>query len=392
MGNCFEHENIPNAPTDAQTYKILFLGSSNSGKSTIFKQLRKLYGNGFAAKDRIDAKISIAAFVFELFQACLNELPHDMFTYNEYDANLMIAAQEIQSIDLSRNQQLTNVTAAYINTLWSHNEIKQTCQEIIKEYQMTEQFVYFLQHIDRILATNFKPTDKDILMLRRPTTGLIERYISKTEYKNIQFLMVDVGGTKNERRKWIHHFENVSAVIYVISLSSYNEMLFEDENINSLNDAIKLFGEIVNNQQLHNAFFCVVFNKKDIFAQRILDKSLSCLNCEEYDENQYFIECNNCEMKIDKNFQFIKRMCLNKIKVQRTVHTLVTCAHNDNEIKNKFDQIFAAIVDGKDFENNMEIIVKSSYVLIHGYLKQYECNLPNDVLRIIASLFGPIVV
>eukprot|EP00483_Globobulimina_turgida_P006558 UN06568 len=78
-------------------------------------------------------------------------------------------------------------------------------------------------------------------MQRRPTTGLIEQWIADSS--DAKFQMVDVGGQKNERRKWIHHFENVSAIVYVISLSAYDELLYEDENVNSLRDAIELFGE-----------------------------------------------------------------------------------------------------------------------------------------------------
>ena len=79
---------------------------------------------------------------------------------------------------------------------------------------------HFFDSIDKISSSTYDPTDKDILMQRRPTTGLMEQYIQITEYENVKFQMVDVGGQKNERRKWIHHFENVAAVVYVISLSS----------------------------------------------------------------------------------------------------------------------------------------------------------------------------
>lgn len=46
--------------------------------------------------------------------------------------------------------------------------------------------------------------------------------------------MVDVGGQRSERRKWIHCFENVTSIIFLVALSEYDQILFESENEVSL--------------------------------------------------------------------------------------------------------------------------------------------------------------
>lgn len=46
----------------------------------------------------------------------------------------------------------------------------------------------------------------------------------------IDFRMVDVGGQRSERRKWIHCFENVTSIIFLVALSEYDQILFESEN------------------------------------------------------------------------------------------------------------------------------------------------------------------
>lgn len=43
------------------------------------------------------------------------------------------------------------------------------------------------------------------------------------------FSIVDVGGQKSERKKWIHCFENVIALIYLASLSEYDQCLEEND-------------------------------------------------------------------------------------------------------------------------------------------------------------------
>ena len=37
--------------------------------------------------------------------------------------------------------------------------------------------------------------------------------------------LFDVGGQRNERRKWIHLFEGVSAVIFCVAISEYGHHL-----------------------------------------------------------------------------------------------------------------------------------------------------------------------
>lgn len=42
--------------------------------------------------------------------------------------------------------------------------------------------------------------------------------------------MVDVGGQRSERRKWIHCFASVTSIIFIVALSEYDQVLFEDKN------------------------------------------------------------------------------------------------------------------------------------------------------------------
>ena len=54
-----------------------------------------------------------------------------------------------------------------------------------------------------------------------PTTGIIEYPF---ELDKFTFRMVDVGGQRSERRKWIHCFDNVTSVIFLVSLSEYDQV------------------------------------------------------------------------------------------------------------------------------------------------------------------------
>lgn len=53
---------------------------------------------------------------------------------------------------------------------------------------------------------------------------------SVTLYVFLFLRMVDVGGQRSERRKWIHCFENVTSIMFLVALSEYDQVLVESDN------------------------------------------------------------------------------------------------------------------------------------------------------------------
>lgn len=42
--------------------------------------------------------------------------------------------------------------------------------------------------------------------------------------------MFDVGGQRSERKKWIHVFDNVQVVLFLVAVSGFDHVLVEDKN------------------------------------------------------------------------------------------------------------------------------------------------------------------
>lgn len=42
---------------------------------------------------------------------------------------------------------------------------------------------------------------------------------------------MDVGGQRSERKKWIHCFEDVTAIIFCVAMSEFDLFLIEDEKM-----------------------------------------------------------------------------------------------------------------------------------------------------------------
>ena len=110
-----------------------------------------------------------------------------------------------------------------IKELWNDSGIKE-CYARRREYQITDSTQYYLSDIDRIAHPDYLPTQQDILRVRLPTSGIFEYPF---DLDKIRFRIVDVGGQRSERRKWIHSFENVTSIIFFSALSEFDQVLLE---------------------------------------------------------------------------------------------------------------------------------------------------------------------
>jgi hypothetical protein len=81
--------------------------------------------------------------------------------------------------------------------------------------------------LDRLFLPEYVPTEQDIVRCRARTTGITETVFQLRDH---EMLMVDVGGQKSERRKWIHCFQDVTSILFLVSLSGYDQCLVEDKD------------------------------------------------------------------------------------------------------------------------------------------------------------------
>jgi guanine nucleotide-binding protein subunit alpha, other len=79
--------------------------------------------------------------------------------------------------------------------------------------------------INRLFTKDYLPTNQDILVSRLRTTGTTE---ISFDVGAVTYKMVDVGGQRSERRKWIHVFDNVQVLLFLVAISGFDQALVED--------------------------------------------------------------------------------------------------------------------------------------------------------------------
>ena len=111
----------------------------------------------------------------------------------------------------------------------------------------------------------------DILNLRTVTRNVSDNvFITNNKCLHV----IDVSGLSHHRKTWIPYFDDVNCIIFIASLSSYDQTMVEEEGVNRMVDSIVLFQEMVNHKMLSQKPFILFLNKKDIFLRKIKTKHI----------------------------------------------------------------------------------------------------------------------
>lgn len=109
-------------------------------------------------------------------------------------------------------------------------------------------------------------THQDILNSRTVTPN-----VSSTKFTVDKkcFHIFDVSGLKQDRMFWIQYFDIVDSVLFVLSLSCYDQTMVEDPTCNRMADSISLFNQIVDSPLLQHASLIIFLNKKDLYERKV---------------------------------------------------------------------------------------------------------------------------
>ena len=93
--------------------------------------------------------------------------------------------------------------------------------------------------------------------------------LSFSEGPLIDIKLIDVGGQRGERERWIRVFaENLTAVIFLTAISEFDQKLLEDDETNRLIESKRLFTSIIQNKYLIKTEIILFLNKKDVFIEK----------------------------------------------------------------------------------------------------------------------------
>jgi len=248
------------------------------------------------------------------------------------------AAKKFFDDELKGDEELSPQIGKMITALWKDPGIQKTYEQRSR-FQLFDSAQYFFERVDKIASDVYIPDEQDVLRSRVRTTGIVE---SAFEIDGNQFKMFDVGGQRNERKKWIHCFENVTAVIFVAAISEYDQVLFEDENTNRMDEALVLFDEICNSKWFRETAMLLFLNKRDLFRTKIDRVPLTvCFPSYELPANTD----GDPDHTYNCGVAFIRDAFERKNRnPHKSVYTHVTCATDTSNISAVFDAVKDIII------------------------------------------------
>lgn len=250
-------------------FKLLLLGAGESGKSTFVKQMRIIHGSGFSEDERRNFICVVHHNLCVAMQTLIRAME-----------KLQIQYEDISNVE--RTKQFVEEEFSYFTrpslehveickTLWADPGIRE-CFRRRQEFYITESATYYLPKIDLVTTPNYLPTEQDILHARVPTSGINEYSFNLERFR---FRIVDVGGQRRERQKWIYCFENVTSIIFITALSEYDQCLLEEEGENRLVESMALFQLTIMSQWFQRSSVMLFLNKKDLLEEKIMYSDLA---------------------------------------------------------------------------------------------------------------------
>jgi guanine nucleotide-binding protein G(o) subunit alpha len=314
----------------AKDVKLLLLGAGECGKSTILKQMKIINMDGYSKEDFEQSKEIVYSNTITSLGSMLSAMRNLSIPYGEAERE-NDAGMVLDKINrMADTEPFEPELLAAMTRLWTDSGV-QVAFSRANEYQLNDSAKYFLDKMDEVSKPDYLPSTQDILRTRVKTTGIVEINFL---LKDLNFRVFDVGGQRSERKKWIHCFEDVTAIIFIVAMSEYDQVLVEDENTNRMQESLRLFDSICNNKYFIKTSMILFLNKKDLFETKITRSSIrKCFA--EYQGKDEFHEAS----------EYIQAQFVAQNKCEdKEIYCHLTCATDTENVKFVLDAVTDVII------------------------------------------------
>lgn len=154
-------------------FKYAMLGLSNSGKTTVLKQIKLNYGSPYTQQEYQSSK-------WIIHESILNDLTtlltSNKDVFSDVDQSLLTQLSEH-----SARRSITPDFGRSLKQAWIDIKTRSVVPQRLTRYDLFYGLEYFLTDIDRISAANYLPSSDDLIRIYVRTMGIVED-VFDTEY------------------------------------------------------------------------------------------------------------------------------------------------------------------------------------------------------------------
>ena len=206
---------------DSHENKLLLLGPGSTGKSTLFKSIRSIHSGGVDENELISIcpmtrancikAIQIlcknSQVLYDKYKDCFvdtknTEISDHITRINGFDVSKLFASSMINWDEMS-------LLAKSMTFLWNLKGIQATYCHRGNNFAFEDNLDYFLDKCQTIFDKDYIPSEEDYKKTKVRTIGMVE-YMYHIAEGNRTFRIIDVGGQRCDRRKWIYCFDKLS--------------------------------------------------------------------------------------------------------------------------------------------------------------------------------------
>lgn len=246
---------------------LILLGTHQSGKTTIARQLMLAYNGQISDMERQHLLSIIHNNIITAIQTlCLEAHIHGSISIDAEDAFQYF-------IGKCNNDSLDDLVVSWVRKLWNEQSIRATFEHRHDFYLRNPHNVqYFLDKLTDVTRPDYVPTDEDIIRVAIRTTAF--NTIS-FHFGGLKVNLNDLGGLRSERPRWPQRLAHYDAVLFVVNISEFDERLHEDKQILRLQESIRLFGDLARSGYFQGLPVVLIFTHSDIFEDKIQARNLS---------------------------------------------------------------------------------------------------------------------
>lgn len=242
-------------------YRILMIGTSETGKSTFCKQLRHIYGPKYDSSQKEIFKAQIKSNIINDMKLILETI------ITRYDfAKIVDSFSKILRKMDKQNNKLNAKVACLIDDIYDDPLFQVTLEELSLT-TLGQYSGYFIRNNHKFVKSDYKPTTKEILYHRVNTQGVMSHVIRVNDKFNIEF--VDIGGKKSQRQEWYKYYKSADFIIYFASLSSFEDISVREKIDSDVSDSLSLFSCLSFNE-LELVPALLLLTKKDLFEEKFV--------------------------------------------------------------------------------------------------------------------------